>query len=67
MPEKPRLSMEINNVASLFTLFITLFFLSLLTLDYWINVLEDYPHTLKSGDVIDIYSAKHHAHVDRHC
>lgn len=48
MPEKPRLRMEINNIASLFTLFISHFFLSLLTLDYWINVLEDQPHTLRS-------------------
>lgn len=56
MPEKPRLKMEINNIhASLFTLFICLLFLSLLTLDYWINVLEDHPHTLKSADMIDIY------------
>lgn len=68
MPEKPRLRMEINNIASLFTLFISHFFLSLSTLDYWIKILEDRPHTLKSGDMIDIYSsqphAKHHAHVN---
>lgn len=68
MPEKPRLRMEINNIASLFTLFISHFFLSLSTLDYWIKILEDRPHTLKSGDMIDIYSlqphAQHHAHVN---
>lgn len=46
MPEKPRLQMEINNIASPFTLVITHFFLSLLTFDYWINVLEDHPHML---------------------
>lgn len=57
MPEKPRLRMEINNIASLFTLFISHFFLSLLTLDYWINVLEDQPHTLRSTY---IYTAHNH-------
>lgn len=66
MPEKPRLRMEINNIASLFTLVITHFFLSLLTFDYWINVLED--HTRWSGDMSDTYStqprAKHHAQAD---
>lgn len=41
MPEKPQLRMEINNIASLFTSVITHFFLSLLTFDYWINILED--------------------------
>lgn len=41
MPEKHRLRMEINNIASPFTSFISHFFLSLLILDYW----EDYAHT----------------------
>lgn len=44
MPEKPRLQTEINNIASLFTLVITQF---LLTLIYWItDVQEEHPHTV---------------------
>lgn len=41
------------------TKFISLFFLSLLTLDYCINVRKD--HTLKYSDVIDIYSTQPHS------
>lgn len=53
--------MEINNAASLFTLFISLFFLPFLTLDYCINVLEDHPHALKSSYMIGIYITKPYA------
>lgn len=61
MPEKLCLRMEINNAASLFTLFISLFFLAFLTLDYCINVLEDHPHALKSSYMIGIYITKPYA------
>lgn len=52
MLEKPGLKMEINNNTSLFTLFISLFFLSLSLLDYCMSVLEN--QTLKSSDRINI-------------
>lgn len=65
MPEMPRLRMEINTIASL----LTLVFVSFLTLDYCINVLEDHPHLLQSSYVIGIYitqlHAKHHSHVNK--
>lgn len=54
MPEKPRLRMEINNISSLVTLFISLFFLSLLTVNHNINVLRDDPHTF-GGLIGDVY------------
>lgn len=46
MPEKPLLRMEINNSASVCTVFISPLYLSLLTLDYCINVLQEHLQTL---------------------